>query len=137
MMSKPNDKQRIIFRENVIRVGAGFVAKKRPFVLDSLSTLGPHLGRWDPHDVNIDVSLQDRGGNEQRVTLRTNLPGLAPLVAVAENPDITRALGEAKRELIRQLEHQKAAREPMNNRRLRRATIRHPRASAQPEIIER
>jgi ribosome-associated translation inhibitor RaiA len=136
-MSSSDDKQRIIFREKVIRVGAGFVAKERPFVLDSLSTLGPHLGRWDPHDVDIDVSLQDRGGNEQRVTLRTTLPGLPLLVAVAENPDITRALGEAKRELIRQLEHQKSAREPMNNRRLRRATIRHPRASAQPELTER
>jgi ribosome-associated translation inhibitor RaiA len=133
-MSSSDDNQRIIFRENVIRVGAGFVAKERPFVLDLLSTLGPHLGRWDPRDVDIDVSLQDRGGNEQRVTLRTTLPGLPPLVAVAENPDVTRALGEAKRELIRQLEHQKSAREPMNNRRLRRATIRHPRESAQPEL---
>jgi ribosome-associated translation inhibitor RaiA len=135
-MSKSDDEQRIIFRENAIRVGAGFVAKERPHVLDSLSTLGPHLGRWDPRDVDIDVSLQDRGGNEQRITLRTRLPGLAPLVAVAENADVNRALGEAKRELIRQLEHQKAGREPMNNRRLRRATIRHPGASAQPEATE-
>jgi ribosome-associated translation inhibitor RaiA len=135
-MNKSDDKQRIILRENVIRVGAGFVAKERAFVLDSLSTLAPHLGRWDPGDVDIDVSLQDRGGNEQRITLRTSLPGLPPLVAVAENPDINRALAEAKRELIRQLEHQKSAREPMNNRRLRRATIRHPRASAQPEVTE-
>jgi ribosome-associated translation inhibitor RaiA len=134
-MSKSDDNQRIVFRENVIRVGAGFVAKERPFVLDSLSTLGPHLGRWDPRDVDIDVSLQDRGGNEQRITLRTRLPGLPPLVAVAENPDVTRALGEAKRELIRQLEHQKSAREPMNNRR-RRATIRHPGSSARPEVAE-
>ncbi len=135
-MSKSDDEQRIIFRENVIRVGAGFVAKERPLVVDSLSTLGPHLGRWDPRDVDIDVSLQDRGGNEQRVTVRTRLPGLPPLVAVAENPDIARALGDAKRELIRQLEHQKSAREPMNNRRLRRATIRHPGAAAQPETTE-
>ena len=135
-MSKSDDEQRIMFRDNVIRVGAGFVAKERPLVLDSLAALAPHLGRWDPHDVDIDVSLQDRGGNEQRVTLRTRLPGLAPLVAVAENQDVTRALGEAKRELIRQLEHQKSAREPMNNRRLRRATIRHPGASAPPEATE-
>ena len=125
-MSKPDDDENMMLRDNVIRVGAGFAAKERPFVLDSLSTLGPHLGRWDPSDVAIDVSLQDRGGNEQRITLRTRLPGLPPLVAVAENPDLTHALGEAKRELIRQLEHQKSAREPMNNRRLRRATIRHP-----------
>ena len=87
-------------------------------MVETLSALGPHLGKWDPRDVNVDVSLQDRGGKEQRVTLRTSLPGHPPLVAVAENPDITRALCEAKRELIRQLEHQKSAREPMNNRRL-------------------
>lgn len=125
-MSKSADNQRIIFRDSVIRVGAGFVAKERPLVLDTLSTLGPHLGRWDPRDVDIDVSLQDRGGNEQRITLRTKLPGLPQLIAVAENPDITRALSEAKRELIQQLDHQKSAREHMNNRRRRRATIRRP-----------
>ena len=135
-MKKSENRQRITFRENVIHVGAGFVAKERPHVLDALATLEPHLGRWDPRDVDIDVSLQDRGGNEQRVTLRTSLPGLPPLVAVAENPDITRALGDAKRELIRQLEHQKSAREPMNNRRLRNKTIRHRDTSAPPEITE-
>jgi ribosome-associated translation inhibitor RaiA len=132
-MSKSDDEQRIIFRDKAIRVGAGFVAKERSHVLEALSALGPHLGRWDPHDVDIDVSLQDRGGTEQRITLRTRLPGLPPLIAVAENPDITRALGEAKRELIRQLEHQKSEREPMNNRRLRRTTIRHPGGTAEPE----
>ena len=94
--------------------------------MEALSTLGPHLGRWDPHDVVVDVSVQDRGGKEQRVTLRTSLPGLPPLVAVADNPDLTRALGEAKHGLIRQIEHQKSEREPMNNRRLRSATARHP-----------
>jgi ribosome-associated translation inhibitor RaiA len=132
-MNKSQDRQRSAFRDTAIRVGAGFVAKERPFVLDSLSTLGPHLGKWDTSDVDIDVSLQDRGGTEQRITLRTTLPGLPPLVAVAENPDIAHALGEAKRELIRQLEHQKSAREPMNNRRLRRSTIRHPGASVAEE----
>jgi ribosome-associated translation inhibitor RaiA len=126
MMSKSDDKQRNIFRENVIHVGAGFAAKERPHVLTALSTLAPHLGRWETRDVDVEVTLQDRGGNEQRVTLRTTLPGLPQLIAVAENSDITRALTEAKRELIRQLEHQKSAREPMNNRRLRRATIRRP-----------
>jgi hypothetical protein len=80
----------------VIHVGAGFVAKERPHVVETLSTLAPHLGRWDPRDVEIDVSLQDRGGKEQRVTLRTSLPGLPPLVAVADNPDLTQALDDAK-----------------------------------------
>jgi ribosome-associated translation inhibitor RaiA len=135
-MNTAQDKRRSDFRETAIRLGAGFVAKERPFVLDSLSALAPYLGRWEPRDIDIDVSLQDRGGTEQRITLRTRLPGLSPLVAVAENPDIAHALGEVKRELIRQLEHQKSAREPMNNRRLRRATIRHPRQSEDTEISE-
>ena len=125
-MRRSVDKQRNIRRENVIHVGAGFAAKERPHVLTALSTLAPHLGRWDTRDLDVEVTLQDRGGKEQRVTLRTTLPGLPQLIAVAENPHITRALTEAKRELIRQLEREKSAREPMNNRRLRRATIRRP-----------
>jgi ribosome-associated translation inhibitor RaiA len=133
-MRKSDNAKRNIFRENVIHVGAGFVGKERPHVIQTLSTLEAHLGRWDPNDVDIDVSLQDRGGKEQRITLRTTLPGHPPLVAVADNPDLTRALCEAKYELIRQLEHQKSAREPMNNRRLRNATIRHPHTSAPPQI---
>ena len=125
-MSKSEHEQRDVFGGHVLHVGAGFKEKERQHVVEALSTLGPHLGRWDPHDVVVDVSLQDRGGKEQRVTLRTSLPGLPPLVAVAENPDLTRALGEAKHGLIRQIEHQKSEREPMNNRRLRSATARHP-----------
>jgi hypothetical protein len=121
-----DDEQRDVFGENVLHVGAGFKEKERPHVLETLSTLGPHLlGRWDARDVDVEVSLHDRGGKEQRVTLRTSLPGRTPLVAVAENPDITRALSEAKRELIRQLEHQKSARDPMSSRRRSSATIRH------------
>ena len=123
-MRKYESQQRNAFRENAIHVGTGFVAKERPHVVETLSTLGPHLGKWEPRDVDLEVSLQDRGGKEQRVTLRTILPGLPQLIAVAESPEITRALIEAQRELIRQLEHQKSAGEPMNNRRLRRATIR-------------
>jgi len=135
-MSKSDNNQRNVFRENAIHVGAGFVAKERPHVLQALSTLAPHLGRWDPSEVDIDITLQDRGGKEQRVTLRTTLPGRPQLVAVADNLDLTRALCDAKRELIRQLEHQKSTREPMKNRRLRSATIRHPDTSAPPEITE-
>jgi len=114
------------FGGNVLHVGAGFKEKERPHVLETLSTLSPHLaGRWDPRDIHVEVSLQDRDGKQQRVTLRTSLPGHPPLVAVAENPDITHALSEAKRELIRQLEHQKSAHDPMSGRHGSSATIRH------------
>jgi ribosome-associated translation inhibitor RaiA len=123
---KPGNEQQDAFGKDVLHLGAGFKEKERQHVLETLSTLGAHLlGRWDPRDIDVEVSLHDRGGKEQRVTLRTSLPGRAPLVAVAENPDITRALCDAKRELIRQLEHQKSARDPMSSRRRSSATIRH------------
>ncbi len=112
--------------EYVLHLGAGFVAKERPHVLQALAALGSHLGRWDPLDISLEISLQDRGRKEQRVTLRTTLPGLPPLVAVAHNRDVTCALHDAKHELIRQLEHQKSAREPMHNRKFGHNTIRHP-----------
>jgi ribosome-associated translation inhibitor RaiA len=119
-MTRSDDKERNVFPENVIRVGAGFVAKERPHVVEMLSALGPHLARWDPRDVAVDVALHDRGGKEQRVTVHTTLPGLTPLVATAAGPDITHTLSEVKRELIRQIEHQKSVHEPMHKRRLRR-----------------
>ena len=121
-----DNEQQDTFGEHVLHVGAGFKEKERQHVLETLSTLGPHLlGRWDPRDIDVEISLQDRDGKEQRVTLRTSLPGHPPLIAVAENPDITRAICEAKRELIRQLEHQKSARDPMSSRRRSSSTIRH------------
>ena len=123
---KSDETQRDAFDVNVLHVGAGFKEKERPHVSETLSTLGPHLvGRWDSRDIVVDVSLHDRGGKQKRVTLRTSLPGRPPLVAVAENPDITRALSDAKRELIRQLEHQKSAHDPMSGRHGSSATIRH------------
>jgi ribosome-associated translation inhibitor RaiA len=107
-------------------VGAGFKAHERAHVVETLATLGAHLRRSNPDAVGVEVSVHDRGGKEQRITLRTTLPGLPQLVAVAADRHMTRALNEAKHELIRQIDHHKSAREPMNNRQLRSETIRHP-----------
>ena len=125
-MSRADNERRDVFDERAIHLGAGFKEHERPHVLETLAALGAHLKRWNPDEVDVEVSVQDRGGKEQRVTLRTTVPGLPPLVAVADDRDLTRALGEAKRELIRQIDHHKSAREPMNSRQLRSETIRHP-----------
>jgi hypothetical protein len=121
--------------DNVIRVRAGFVAKERAHVVETLSKLQPHLGTWDSRDVNVDASLQDRGGNEQCVVLYTSLRGLRPFVAVAKDPDIARALSDARRELIRQIDHQKSAGGRMNSGRFG-AMIRHPDTSSRFEARE-
>jgi hypothetical protein len=125
-MSKSDGQQPNELSESAIHLGAGFTAEERPHVVATLAPLGPHLGQWGSRGVRVEVTLQNRGGKEQRVTLRTTLPGLNPVVAVANDVDVTRALHDATRELIRQLEHQKSMRQPMHNRRLRDRTIRHP-----------
>ena len=57
---RSDDEQRDVFDENVLHVGAGFKERERPHIVETLSTLGPHLlGRWDPRDIDVDVSLQD------------------------------------------------------------------------------
>jgi hypothetical protein len=51
-------------------------------VLEALSALVPHLARWDPDDLDVKISVKDRDGKEQHITLRVDLPGYSPLVAV-------------------------------------------------------
>ena len=109
-MSRADNERRDVFDERAIHLGAGFKEQERPHVLE---TWGPQ----NPPALNLNAPEQ---------TLRTTLPGLPPLVAVADDRELTRALGEAKRELIRQIDHHKSAREAMNSRQLRSETIRHP-----------
>lgn len=113
------NRRRTELSELVVHAGAGFVAKDRPYVRAALSTLRPYLGRRNTDDVTVEVSLQDRGRREQRVTLRITLPDTTPLVAVAANADVMRALDEAKHDAIRQLGHHPYA----PSRRPRPATI--------------
>jgi hypothetical protein len=116
------ENQRHDVLDQAVRLGAGFKDGERPWVLEALSALVPHLARWDPDDVDVEISVKDRDGKEQHVTLRADLPGYSPVVAVAADRNLDRALAEAKRELIRQIEDQKSMREPKANRQLRKKT---------------
>jgi ribosome-associated translation inhibitor RaiA len=104
--------------EQVLRLGAGFTDDDRRWLLDALESLAPHLARWDPADVDVEMSVGHRDGKEQQVTLRADLPGYRPLVAKAASRQLDRAVAEAKRELVRQIEDEKGKREPKENRRL-------------------
>jgi ribosome-associated translation inhibitor RaiA len=105
-----------------LRLGAGFTGDDRPWVTEALAALVPHLARWDSAEVALEASVKHRDGKEQQVSLRADLPGYPPLVASAVDRDLDRALAEAKRELIRQVEDEKKKREPKNNRLLRKKT---------------
>jgi ribosome-associated translation inhibitor RaiA len=108
--------------DEVLHLSGGFSEADRPWVLNALSGLEPHLSRWDPAGMIVDVSVKHRDAKEQQVTLRAELPGYPQVVAKSVDRDLDRALAEAKRELLRQLEDEKTKREPKNNRQLREKT---------------
>jgi hypothetical protein len=108
--------------DRVLHLSGGFSATDRRWVLEALAGLEPHLSRWDPEAGQLFLSVQHRDGKEQLVTLRAELPGYPPMVAKAADRDLNRALAEAKRELVQQIDDEKQKREPKNNRLLRKKT---------------
>jgi ribosome-associated translation inhibitor RaiA len=106
--------------EQVVHLSGGFSDADRPWLLDALASLVPHLSRWDAESMKLEVSVKHRDGKEQQVTLRAELAGYPPILAKAADRDLSRALAEAKRELLQQIEHEKKKREPKANRLLRK-----------------
>ena len=60
--------------EDRLRIGAGFAAADRRRILGALSGLAPHLSGWEHDQVDLEVSLKDTEGPDQKV----NLPRARP-----------------------------------------------------------
>jgi ribosome-associated translation inhibitor RaiA len=93
-----------------LRLGAGFGPADRGHVLELMSSLTRHLSRWKPEKVDLEISVKDRTGPEQKSTLEALLPGLGLVVATSAHRDFDHALIEARKELIRQIDDEKAKR---------------------------
>jgi hypothetical protein len=66
-----------------LRLGAGFASADRTGILRALSALAPHLSGWERDQVDLEVSLKDTDGPDQKVTLQAWLAGRAHLVATS------------------------------------------------------
>ncbi|GAA1271480.1 hypothetical protein GCM10009609_38260 [Pseudonocardia aurantiaca] len=108
--------------EERLRVGAGFAAADRPRILGALSALAPHLSGWEHDQVDLEVSLKDAEGPDQKVTLQVWLAGRAHLVATSHERDVDHALAEVRRDMVRQIEDERSRREPRKRRRTRKTT---------------
>src|SRR5918994_7439938 len=105
-----------------LRLGAGFTPADRPRILRALSALAPHLSGWEHDQVDLEVSLKDIEGPDQKVTLQAWLAARAHLVATSHERDLDHALAEVRRDLIRQIEDEKSRREPGKRRKTRYRT---------------
>jgi ribosome-associated translation inhibitor RaiA len=103
-----------------LRLGVGFGTEDRSHLLEVLSALDRHLAHWRPEQVDIQISVKDRGGREQKVSLEAWLPSWPPLVATASGVDLGHALVDVRKDLIRQIEDHKARRDLHGPRRWRR-----------------
>jgi len=97
-----------------LRLGAGFGPADSGHVLELMSSLARHLARWKPEKVDLEISVKDRNGPEQKITLEAQLPGLGLVVATSAHRDLDHALIEARKELIRQIDDEKAKRSDYN-----------------------
>jgi hypothetical protein len=105
-----------------LRLGAGLSADDSDHVLELLAPLGRHLVRWRPEDVDLELIVKNRGGSEQKVTLEARLPGWPSLVATSVDRDLDHALVEVRKDMIRQIDDQKARQEPRKGRATRQRT---------------
>jgi ribosome-associated translation inhibitor RaiA len=105
-----------------LRLGAGFAEAARPRILEALSALTPHLSGWEHDQVDLEVSLKDTEGPDQKVTLQAWLAGRAHVVATSHEHNIDHALAEVRRDLIRQIEDERSRREPRKRRKTRYRT---------------
>jgi ribosome-associated translation inhibitor RaiA len=105
--------------EERLRLGAGFAAADRMRILGALAALEPHLSGWEHDQVDLELTLKDTEGPDQKVTLQAWVAGRAHLVATSHERNLDHALAEVRRELIRQIEEERSRREPRKRRKTR------------------
>jgi hypothetical protein len=97
--------------EERLRLGAGFGAEERGHVLEICPTLSRHLAHWSPEQVDLEISVKNRGGRELKVPLQAWLPRWPSLVATSTDRELDHALIEVYNDMIRQIEDGRTKRE--------------------------
>lgn len=108
----------------VLRIAQGVSDDERARVVDRLSGLDGRLAAFEVGRVELELSVKERGGRDQRTTLECWVAGLPRCVATSAERDLAAALAEVRDDLRRQLDDTLTRRAPATNRQLRRETHR-------------
>ncbi|MEX0953213.1 MAG: hypothetical protein WDZ26_05235 [Nitriliruptoraceae bacterium] len=69
------------------------------------------LSRWEPDQVELEISVKDRDSNEQRMTLECWISGMNRMVATSKQRDLFQAVVEVRDDLWRQVDKEVTKRE--------------------------
>ncbi|MEU7482084.1 HPF/RaiA family ribosome-associated protein [Lentzea sp. NPDC042327] len=107
MNAVPADASVIVQR---LHLSAGFHATGRDWVVGCLAALGTRLRSYRDDQVDLEISLKDRDGDEQRVVPQCWISSAHRVHFVATSSKqrlLSSALGEARDDLIRQVDEAK------------------------------
>lgn len=109
-----------------LHLATGFLASERDWVVERLAALGSRLRSFPGTQVDLEISLKERHGAGQRVTLEcwiSRAPRLH-LVSTSTAKELAVALNEVRNDLIRQVDDAKTRTESRNNNHVRRTPHR-------------
>lgn len=100
-----------------LHLATGFLASERDWVIRRLAALGSRLRSFPGTEVDLQISLKERHGTGQQVTLECwiNRTPRLHLVSTSTARELAVALNEVRNDLIRQVNDAKTRTEPRNN----------------------
>jgi ribosome-associated translation inhibitor RaiA len=105
--------------ERCLRFGSGFAQSEQERVLDTFRSLDARLATFRADDVELELSVKERDGADQKVTLECWLARHERMVATSSHAELDRALIEVRDDLRRLINDAKTRSEPRNRRQLR------------------
>lgn len=117
----PDTREGVAIVAQRLHLATGFLSSERGWVSERLAALGLRLRSFRNDEVDLEISLKDRQGAEQRVTLECwiNCRPRLHFIVTSSSRDLSAALGEVRNELIRQVDEAEKRTDPRSNRTLR------------------
>lgn len=87
-----------------LRLATGFATSEREEIVAQFAPLGARLRSFDDDAIDMELSVKERDGADQRVTLEVWIAGRPRLVSTSSRRDLRAALQEVRDDSVRQIE---------------------------------
>lgn len=88
-----------------LRIVSEFRADERAYVLEQLGDkLDKRLSRWDPEQVELELSVKERGTPSQKMVLECWIAGQPKMVATSTEGELQAALHDVRQDLFTQID---------------------------------